>query len=194
MHVEPPVTALRVETEPTVQFTTTGFGVWELRAPSARPIAPEPHAAKRPEPASAQVAVTAALKPPAVVVPVARYRIEVSNGNGRNELARHVADALRSRGNIEKARLTNRKPFGEVASYIEYAPGARGAAVHVAEGLPVSVPMTEVRVLDRGMQVKVVLGRDFPAAPVAASRTRTLIAAQAHSSNSRCPLERSYYS
>jgi hypothetical protein len=90
------------------------------------------------------------------------YRVEVSNGNGAGGLARRVAETLRPNG-IEKARLTNRKPFGEVTSHVEYIVGAERAAEQIAAGLGVALPVAQVPTLDRGIQVKVVLGRDFPA-------------------------------
>lgn len=94
------------------------------------------------------------------------YRVEISNGNGTSRLAWRTSNLLKALG-IDRARLTNAKPYGTRASQLQYVPGAEQAARDINAQLPMEVPLAEVAKLERDAKVRVLLGRDYPATPQA---------------------------
>jgi hypothetical protein len=93
------------------------------------------------------------------LVPDAVARLEISNGNGRQGLARLVSRQLRDPG-LKVVRLTNEKGFGVRQTRVEYEPAFRTAAErlarHVGTGAPVEVSMAG------HADVRLVIGHDVP--------------------------------
>ncbi len=115
----------------------------------ATPVAPSPHAS-----ASAQ-AVVAATKdvPPA-------SRLEVSNGNGVAGMAARVGRWLAAQG-VATERLTNRQPFVQRHTVVQYRVGREDAALHVARLLPVNAKAEAQPTPGLRSDVRVVLGHDW---------------------------------
>ena len=86
-------------------------------------------------------------------------RLEVANGSGVRHLARRTALGLASSG-IANARLTNAASFANKLTRIEYGPGQEKAALALLAKLPLSAVLLDSRQLARGVQVRLVLGRD----------------------------------
>lgn len=151
---------------PAARLLGVAPGVWELRPrnldPSARvdsstPAVPSLAAASPAPPAQAAAAPAAA---PRVAPFPSRIRMEISNGNGINDLARSVGRYLRSLG-ASQARLTNRKPFDQKHTEIEYLPGMDGWARELRGRLETPARLVERPYLDRAAQLRLVLGKDF---------------------------------
>jgi tetratricopeptide (TPR) repeat protein len=89
--------------------------------------------------------------------------LEISNGNGRQGLARMMSRQLRDT-DVKVVRLTNEKGFAVRQTRIEYQPAFRSVAERLAEryaARPVEVHM-------RGRtNVRLVIGRDLPAGLIA---------------------------
>jgi Tfp pilus assembly protein PilF len=96
--------------------------------------------------------------------------LEISNGNGRQGLARLMSRQLRD-ADVKVVRLTNEKGFAVRQTRIEYQPAFRGVAERLAErfgaGKPVEVSMTG------RANVRLVIGRDLSATLIA-SRSNSL--------------------
>jgi tetratricopeptide (TPR) repeat protein len=99
---------------------------------------------------------TAAVQPPE---PEAIARLEISNGDGRQGLARLLSRQLRDPG-LKVVRLTNEKGFGVRQTRVEYQAAFRAAAErlarHVGSGEPVEVGMAG------RADVRLVIGHDLP--------------------------------
>jgi tetratricopeptide (TPR) repeat protein len=99
---------------------------------------------------------TAAVQPP---MPEAIARLEISNGDGRQGLARLLSHQLRDPG-LKVVRLTNEKGFGVRQTRVEYQAAFRTAAErlarHVGSGEPVEVGMAG------HADVRLVIGHDVP--------------------------------
>jgi tetratricopeptide (TPR) repeat protein len=124
------------------------------------------------------VAPTAALAPAAPKTDrnlAAGAALEISNGNGRQGLARLMSRQLRD-ADLKVVRLTNEKGFAVRHTRIEYQPAFRRVAERLAErfgaGKPVEVSMTG------RANVRLVIGRDLSAALIA-SRSNALSASYA---------------
>lgn len=89
-------------------------------------------------------------------------RIEVSNGNGRNGMARLLSRVLDHLGD-PVSRVTNADSFGYQVTVIHYAPGQEVAARALAASLPVDAELRRVpaQVARRNVGVRVIIGRDF---------------------------------
>jgi hypothetical protein len=61
-----------------------------------------------------------------------------------------------------RPRLTNHKPYGVQASRIQYVPGSERLARDVNARLPSPLPLARTGALERDVQVRVLLGKDFP--------------------------------
>jgi tetratricopeptide (TPR) repeat protein len=147
-----------------VEVTSKPNGILELRrvlpsrgVPSAAPTA----------------APTAALPPAASKTDkdlAAGAALEISNGNGRQGLARLMSRQLRD-ADLKVVRLTNEKGFAVRHTRIEYQPAFRRVAERLAArfgaGKPVEVSMTG------RANVRLVIGRDLSAALIA-SRSNAL--------------------
>jgi len=125
-----------------VEVTHTASGVLELRrvAPAAPPKAPVP-----PLPDPSQPAIVAAL--------------EISNGNGRQGMARLVSRQIRDPG-LKIVRLSNEKGYKVRQTRIEYQPAFRDLAERLARRFGTGVPV-EVRMAGRA-DVRLVIGHDLP--------------------------------
>ncbi len=97
-------------------------------------------------------------------------RLEVSNGMGVTGMAARVEGWLSQRG-LPRARLTNQPAYDVVRTRVDYAAGQAAAARCVASALPAGVPseLTERAGL-RG-DVRLVVGRDWPARPAEGAET-----------------------
>ncbi len=86
-------------------------------------------------------------------------RLEISNGNGRQGLARLVSRQLRDPG-LKVVRLTNEKRFDVRQTRVEYQPAFRTTAErlarHVGSGEPVEVGLAG------HADVRLVIGHDLP--------------------------------
>jgi hypothetical protein len=85
-------------------------------------------------------------------------KLEIANGVGVVRLARRTADRLAEDG-VATARLTNAKPYRQLRTQIEYAPGQEAAVQALASRLPVQVDLVPVSRLDRDMGLRLVLGQ-----------------------------------
>ena len=87
-------------------------------------------------------------------------RLEVTNGAGVERLARRTANQLAKSG-VRVSRLTNQMPYRQVRTQIRYVAGQEAALQALVQHLPVAVERVAVPSLPAGMQLKLVLGRDF---------------------------------
>ena len=94
--------------------------------------------------------------------PMKEIGIEVSNGNGINQMARKVGDYLTEMG-MKVARLTNANKFNQENTKIFYLMGYETEAAYVAEQLPSGKGNLEaVKRFDRpDIRVKVLIGKDL---------------------------------
>ena len=110
------------------------------------------------------------------LVPEAVARLEISNGNGRQGLARLVSRQLRDPG-LKVVRLTNEKGFDVRQTRVEYQPAFRTAAErlarHVGTGAPVEVSMAG------HADVRLVIGHDVPLQRIVAKPPSGPLIAQA---------------
>jgi Tfp pilus assembly protein PilF len=87
--------------------------------------------------------------------------IEVSNGNGVNQMAKRVGIYLQKKG-YQVGRLTNSQPFNHGQTRIYYQEGNWEIALQVADELPGYYDLIELKRLDRPyIQVKILLGKDM---------------------------------
>jgi tetratricopeptide (TPR) repeat protein len=152
-----------------IEVTARANGMLELRrvapARSMPPTAPA---------APAAPAVSAApVAPPAPATdssPPLLAALEISNGNGRQGLARLMSRQMRD-ADVKVVRLTNEKRFAVRQTRIEYQLAFRSVAERLAErygtGKPVEVSMTG------RANVRLVIGRDLSAGLIA-SRSNSL--------------------
>jgi len=147
-----------------VEVTSQPNGMLELRRVASGRSAPP-------------VAPTAALPPAAPGTakdPAVAAALEISNGNGRQGLARLMSRQLRD-ADVKVVRLTNEKGFAVRQTRIEYQRAFRSVAERLAErfgaGKPVEVSMTG------RANVRLVIGRDLSAGLVA-SRSNSLTEGQ----------------
>jgi tetratricopeptide (TPR) repeat protein len=154
-----------------VEVTSKPNGILELRrVVPGRSVPPA---------ASALPAASSAPKAdknlPAVVA------LEISNGNGRQGLARLMSRQLRD-ADVKVVRLTNEKGFAVRQTRIEYQPAFRGVAERLAErfgaGKPVEVSMTG------RANVRLVIGRDLSAGLIA---SRSNSRPEDHASRAEAP-------
>ncbi len=101
--------------------------------------------------------------------------LEISNGNGRQGLARLMSRQLRDPG-VKVVRLTNEKGFAVRQTRIEYQPAYRGVAERLAERFGAVEPV-EVSTPGRA-NVRLVIGHDLSAERIA-GRPNELPAGQA---------------
>lgn len=119
--------------------------------PAAPTFAPAPS----PEPALADAPETA----PAP----RRAGLEISNGNGVTGMALRLRGFLRAKG-MDRARLTNERPFVRQETAIAYRSGFADAAQHLSAKLPHPVTMFESAALRPGTDVRLLLGKDIATA------------------------------
>jgi len=88
-------------------------------------------------------------------------KIEVSNGNGVNRMARRVGEFLRGKGFLP-SRLTNAENFNQLKTRIYYSRGYQDQACKIASYLPEghSIEMVQ-RPPKRNEVIRVVIGKDL---------------------------------
>jgi tetratricopeptide (TPR) repeat protein len=148
-----------------MEVATRPNGMLELRRVVPARGAPQPPASKLPVPSL----------PKENRDPVIVAALEISNGNGRQGLARLMSRQLRDT-DLKVVRLTNEKGFGVRQTRIEYQPAFRGMAERLAERFGAGKPV-EVSKAGRA-NLRLVIGRDL-SAELIASRTSATPAGQA---------------
>jgi Flp pilus assembly protein TadD len=130
-------------------------GMLELRRVAPASAAAKPAA----EPVKASVDKAAADKAPPAIA-----KLEISNGNGRQGMARQLSRQLRDPA-VKVVRITNEKGFGVRQTRIEYRPAFRSVAERLAErlgsGMPIEAPSGS------RADVRLVIGRDLPPQKIA---------------------------
>lgn len=140
--------------------------VVSLPAPAAAPAQPTvPVALDR---VADGVYALGVAKPQPQAASAVGQHLEVSNGNGATGLARRVSTLLSAQG-AGPARLTNSKPYGTASSTIQYVAGAERMARDINARLPAPLPLAPIAGLERNVQVRVLLGKDFPPSRLAAT-------------------------
>jgi hypothetical protein len=86
--------------------------------------------------------------------------VEISNGNGRNGMARLLRSVMVSRGDSIR-RVTNADNFAYQETVIYFAKGRREDAQQLAAKLPVKATLKETRENRSDIDLRVVLGKDF---------------------------------
>ncbi|MEP6872768.1 MAG: LytR C-terminal domain-containing protein [Burkholderiales bacterium] len=116
-------------------------------APEPSIAAPEP----RPAPAASTDVAPARLTP---------LRLEVSNGNGVTGMAASVRRWLATQG-IATQRLSNRQPYRQQQTVVQYRDGQEQAALRVARSMPAAAATDASPTRDLRSDVRVVLGHDW---------------------------------
>lgn len=157
VHVEPaaPPTSLRVGYTPTVAALEERVARVATADRPAAPVTPAAPATPPTPSPSAQPAVVAATQ----AVPPAS-RVEVSNGNGVAGMAARVGRWLAAHG-MPTGRLSNRQPFTQRYTVVQYRVGQEDAAQHIARLLPASAKAESRPTPGLRSDVRVVLGRDW---------------------------------
>ncbi|MES2153077.1 MAG: LytR C-terminal domain-containing protein [Pseudomonadota bacterium] len=101
--------------------------------------------------------VAPAEQPVAEAVPASR--LEISNGNGIDGMARRIGTLLRQRG-IAVARLTNEKPYRQPETKIQYRSGYLAQAEALKRALRGNVVLSESEALSPRSDLRLVLGKD----------------------------------
>jgi tetratricopeptide (TPR) repeat protein len=109
-----------------------------------------------------------ALSPPGGCAPP--KRLEVSNGMGATGMAARVEGWLSQRG-LPRARLTNQPAYDVVRTRVDYAAGQAAAARCVALALPAGVTTALSERAGLRGDVRLVVGRDWPARLVEGAET-----------------------
>ena len=150
-----------------------------VMSPPALDAAPIPALDTAPSPATrlpttelATIAAAAsldqALSPPDWCAPP--KRLEVSNGMGATGMAARVEGWLSQRG-LPRARLTNQPAYDVVRTRVDYAAGQAAAARCVALALPAGVTTALSERAGLRGDVRLVVGRDWPARLVEGAET-----------------------
>jgi tetratricopeptide (TPR) repeat protein len=153
----------------------------DRRFPSAPPAGPATAMPVR----LAAFSMPVALPPPIAATPDpaapgAKFRLELSNGNGVSGMAARLGKWLAHEG-LPTSRLTNLRPFAQEQTLVEYRTGHEAAAWRVMQALPLEIRSNPV--LHEGLtsDVRVVLGSDWRHGCIAregCSSARTIIAAR----------------
>jgi tetratricopeptide (TPR) repeat protein len=86
--------------------------------------------------------------------------VEISNGNGVNNMARLVKGFL-TENNFRVVRLTNAEHFNHEESQIFYKKGYQNTAEQINQEVPVAIKQKEVKKFDRPhIKVKLLIGKD----------------------------------
>lgn len=135
-------------------------------APASLPLAaPHDHAAT---PADAALAVVQPA--PVRIADRAPARVELSNGNGVNGMALRLRSFLLTKG-IATSRLTNDRPFVRQETKIAYRSGFEASARDLNAKLPHEVDMVESSNLRRGVDVRLILGKDIASVKAGSATT-----------------------
>lgn len=136
--------------------------------------------------APAPVVAAVAPKPAAQAVPKAEKvrmaRLEVANGNGVNGMARRFRSLLGQMG-IPVERLSNDKPYKQIATTIQYSPGFEKQAASLQKALQGKAQLTSKQLA--ASDVRLVLGKDARVSLTAATEAAglSLVAMQEDSNN-----------
>jgi len=166
-------------TRPETTTTTATATAIVMSPPPALDTAPIPALDTAPIPATrlpttelATIAAAAslgeALSPPGGCAPP--KRLEVSNGMGATGMAARVEGWLSQRG-LPRARLTNQPAYDVVRTRVDYAAGQAAAARCVALALPAGVTTALSERAGLRGDVRLVVGRDWPARLVEGAET-----------------------
>ncbi len=109
-------------------------------------------------PSITESAGPAPVEPFGSIVPV--VQLELSNGNGIPGAAARLKRWLAHEG-MAVERLTNRRPFVQQQTTIQYRVGQRDAAQRVAEALRMTAHLDDAPLAGLQPQVRVVLGHDW---------------------------------
>ena len=148
-----PVVQVRTQADAMAQLVEVVPQIYELRFPPDRtpilmqPLPPLPQAAPAPK------------QEPQAAAPSRRFRLEVSNGNGANGMAKRVSGHL-ARSGTPAVRLTNAPSFTEPRTVIEYRAGYEGEARELKAKLQPEVGTVRSENLASHIDVRLVLGRD----------------------------------
>jgi Flp pilus assembly protein TadD len=123
------------------------------------------HDVRLPTP-TAPTAVVAQMVPATLEVPIAvkkpafsQARIEISNGNGVNGMARALRTAMKPQG-VNVTRVTNARPFNKRYTVILCASEQREAAQALSRLLPGNPAIAIRSTAKRNVELRVVLGAD----------------------------------
>lgn len=94
-------------------------------------------------------------------------RLEVANGVGIKDIARHVATRLEASG-VYTTRLTNVPPYRQIKTEIQFGPGQAALAKALQNRLPLMASTKANVPLKGGVQLRLVLGHDLAGQAVAA--------------------------
>lgn len=105
-------------------------------------------------------------------------RIEVSNGNGVDGMARAMGTEMSQTG-LNVARITNAKPFNKPKTIIMCRPEHKSAAMELAQAMPAKPKIVLRDIKHRRVDVRVVLGADTALAWKDGSKDPYLVASLA---------------
>jgi len=128
-----------------VEVNSTGNGLLELRR-----VAPKTPASKLPPPPA-----------PEPSQPALGAALEISNGNGRQGMARLVSRQIRDSG-VKIVRITNEKSFKVRQTRIEYQPACRDLAERLARRFTASAAVEVNAKMAGRAAVRLVIGHDLP--------------------------------
>lgn len=127
----------------------------------ARPnMAPQPTVSETARAPAPSVSVSAPVAAAGAAAPARPPRLEVANGNGVRGMAARTAGLLREIG-LPASRLTNERPFRRWRTEIQYLAGHEAQARQVDMLLPVNTRLVEIPALQRGVELRVVIGHDL---------------------------------
>ncbi|MDE2389336.1 MAG: tetratricopeptide repeat protein [Betaproteobacteria bacterium] len=109
-------------------------------------------------------------------------RLEVSNGNGITGMAKQISAFLQQHG-ITKVRLTNHRAYNQNQTEIYYRPGNYQQAFQVNQMLPMQAKLIESNELRRDIQIKILLGQDFPRKAAYSNKKEQMKISQQHIEN-----------
>ncbi len=151
----PGVLELRLDTGPLATVAAAAPADLPLPSVAVAPVpTPSPLAAEATPPAPVSVAVAGPF------LKLDMTGVEVSNGAGRNGLAKGTADVLRTAG-VQTRRITNHVNYKVRQTQVQYRTAADApAARQLARTLAIPVSVMENPALRAGVNVRVVLGKD----------------------------------
>jgi hypothetical protein len=159
-----------------MELVKLSANVYELKARvAADPVVP-----------AAPVVAAVAPKPAVQALPKAEKvrmaRLEVSNGNGVTGMARRFRNLLGQMG-IPVDRLSNDKPYKQVATTIQYSPGFEKQAASLQKALQGKAQLSSRQLA--ASDVRLVLGKDARVSLTAATEAAglSLVAMQEDSNN-----------
>lgn len=139
-----------------MELIKVAANVYELKARVAAETAPVAAAAAPPV-ARISAAPKAAVQAVAKADKVTMARLEVSNGNGVTGMARRFRSLLGQMG-IPVNRLSNDKPYTQIATTIQYSPGFEKEAASLQKALQGKAMLASKQLV--ASDVRLVLGKD----------------------------------